>query len=319
MVGVYIPPQANATTAIGALADQITTVDNSNPDSLVLILGDFNHTTLSKELPKYKRQVTCATREGETLDLCYSTIREAYHAVPRAPLGFSDHAMLYLLPSYRQKLKRVKPCVRNIKHWDDESILRLQGCLACTDWDSFRFASNDIHEYADTVTSYIDVCQDLCIPQKSVKVFGNDKPWFTKNQKNKLKQKEEAFKIGDRALYKKAKYGVEKAITDIRRKLEGQFLSNDTRSVWQGLQCITGYKQKHSIPGFESATPDNFNHFYARFDRQNLTPTSVSLPDPAVSLPPPFTFQEHEVRKLLKQQSSRKAAGPDNVSTSTLK
>jgi hypothetical protein len=49
MVGVYIPPQANATTAIGALADQITTVDNSNPDSLVLILGDFNHTTLSKE------------------------------------------------------------------------------------------------------------------------------------------------------------------------------------------------------------------------------------------------------------------------------
>ena len=154
-------------------------------------------------------------------------------------------------------------------------------------------------------------------------MFGNDKPWFTKNLKIKLKQKEEAFKSGDRALYKKAKYGVEKAIrgakTDYRRKLEGQFLSNDTRSVWQGLQCITGYKQKHSIPGFESATPDKFNHFYARFDRQNLTPTSVSLPDPAVPLPPPFTVQEHEVRKLLKQQSSRKAAGPDNVSTSTLK
>ena len=89
--------------------------------------------------------------------------------------------------------------------------------------------------------------------------------------------------------------------------------------MWQGLQCITGYKQKHSIPGFESATPDNFNNFYARFERQNLTPTSVSLPDPAVPLPPPLTVQEHEVRKLLKQQSSRKAAGQDNVSTSTLK
>ena len=86
MVGVYIPPQANATTAIGALADQITTVENSNPDSFVLILGDFNHTTLSKELPKYKQQVTCAMREGKTLDLCYSTIREPYHAVPCTPL-----------------------------------------------------------------------------------------------------------------------------------------------------------------------------------------------------------------------------------------
>ena len=50
-----------------------------------------------------------------------------------------------------------------------------------------------------------------------------------------------------------------------------------------------------------------------------IGPLHVSLLDPAVPLPPPFTVQEHEVRKLLKQQSSRKAAGPDNVSTSTLK
>ena len=45
---------------------------------------------------------------------------------------------------------------------------------------------------------------------------------------------------------------------------------------------------------------------------------SVSLSDSAVPLPPPSTVQEHEVRKLLKQQSSRKAACPE-VSTSTLK
>ena len=172
-------------------------------------------------------------------------------------------------------------------------------------------------------SSYISFCQDLCIPQKSVKVFGNDKPSFTKNLQIKLKQKEEVFKSGDRALYKNVKYGVEKAIrgakTDYRRKGESQFLSNDTRSVWQGIQCITGYKQKHSITGFESATADNFKNLCVHFDRQNLTPTSASLPDPAVPLPPPFTVQGHEVRKLLKQQSSRKAAGPDNVSTLTLK
>ena len=49
------------------------------------------------------------------------------------------------------------------------------------------------------------------------------------------------------------------------------------------------------------------------------TPISVRLPDPAVPLPPPFNVQEHEVRKQFNQQSSRKAPGPDNVSTSTLK
>ena len=45
----------------------------------------------------------------------------------------------------------------------------------------------------------------------------------------------------------------------------------------------------------------------------------ISLPEPAVPLPPPFNVQEHEVRTLFKQQSSRKAAGHDNVFTSTLK
>ena len=105
------------------------------------------------------------------------------------------------------------------------------------------------------------------------------------------------------------KKAIRGAKTDYRRKFEGKFLSNDTRSVWQGLQFITGYKQNHSIPGFESATPDNFNNFYARFDRQNLTPTSVSLPDPAVPLPPPSTLhcsraRGEETTQATEQQES---------------
>jgi len=65
---VYIPLQASPTAAIGALAAQITAVENANPDSFVLILGDFNHITLSRDLPKYKQHVKCATREGKTLN-----------------------------------------------------------------------------------------------------------------------------------------------------------------------------------------------------------------------------------------------------------
>ena len=42
--------------------------------------------------------------------------------------------------------------------------------------------------------------------------FAKDKPWFTGSLKAKLKAKEDAYKSGDRALYKKAKYKVQKAI-----------------------------------------------------------------------------------------------------------
>ena len=52
-------------------------------------------------------------------------------------------------------------------------------------------------------------------------MFGNEKALFIRNLKMKLKQKEEAFKSGDRAQYKNAKYDVERAIraakTDKRR------------------------------------------------------------------------------------------------------
>ena len=110
---------------------------------------------------------------------------------------------------------------------------------------------------------------------------------------------------------------------------------------------VTSYllaTSKSSTSGFDSATRDNFNNFYARFDRQNSTSMSVILPEPAchsllpslhatpsslhcVPPPPPDpvchsvlpSLQEHEVTKLYKRQRSRKATDPDNVSTSTLK
>jgi len=55
---------------------------------------------------------------------------------------------------------------------------------------------------------------------------------------------------------------------------------------------------------------DWYGNFYARFDRQNSTPVSVSLAD----LAPAFPSPEHDVRK----QSSRKAAGPGKHATVTL-
>ena len=58
-------------------------------------------------------------------------------------------------------------------------------------------------------------------------MFANDKPWFTGSLKAKQKAKEDAYKSGDRALYKKAKYEVQKAIPgakiEYRRKLENLF------------------------------------------------------------------------------------------------
>ena len=114
--------------------------------------------------PKYKLCIKCPTREENILDHCYTTVSSAYHAVPRAALGLSDHVMVHLIPAYRQKLKLCKPVVRTSKQWTSEAVEDLQACLDCTDWEVFRTASNSLDEYTEAVTSYISFCEDSCVP-----------------------------------------------------------------------------------------------------------------------------------------------------------
>ncbi|KAG7494291.1 hypothetical protein JOB18_027592 [Solea senegalensis] len=187
------------------LADQILCVERINPDSLVIVLGDFNKGNLTRELPKYRQFIKCPTREENILDHCYTTVRDAYHAVPRAALGLSDHIMVHLIPAYRQKLKLCKPVVRTSKKWTSEAVEDLQACLDSTDWDVFRTATNSLDEYTEAVTSYISFCEDCCVPSCTRVSYNNDKPWFSAKLRRLRLDKEEAFRSGDKDRFKEAK------------------------------------------------------------------------------------------------------------------
>ena len=181
---------------------------------------------------------------------------------------------------------------------------------------------SNLDDYVDTVTSYISFCEDLCITQKRTKSFNNNKPWFSPELKIKLQEKEIAFQSGDRSNYKRTMYEwrrcVNLAKSDYKSRLEKQFIDGDTRSVWQGLQTITGYKKKPTLIPSDDFTANSLNQFYARFDRDNNTPVTSTL-DPEVNIPQPFFIENHEVCNMFKRQNIRKSAGPDGVSTATLK
>ena len=114
-----------------------------------------------------------------------------YRSIRRAPLGRSDHAMVYLVPTYKQQLKRVKPTVKTVKQWSVNAMETLRGCFECTDWGVFKEAAADIDEYTETVSDYITFCEGLCIPTKTITIYPNDKPWFNTSIKHKLQVKHE--------------------------------------------------------------------------------------------------------------------------------
>ncbi len=119
-------------------------------------------------MPNYRQHITCPTRDSNILYHCYTIIKTAYHSVPLAALGLSDHCLVHLIPTYRQKLKSAKPVVKTVKRWTNETERALQACHDL-----------NLDELTETVTSYISFCEDMCIPTRTNLTYNNDKPWFT--------------------------------------------------------------------------------------------------------------------------------------------
>ncbi len=164
------------------------------------------------ELPKYRQNITCPTRDSNILDHCYTAIKDAYHSVPRAALGLSDHCLAHLIPTYRQKLKSAKPVLRTVKRWTNEAEQDLKACFDFTDWSVFEATAHNLDELTETVTSYISFCEDMCIPTRTRLPYNNDKPWFTAKLRQLRQAKEDAYRKGDIVLCKQAKYTLEKQI-----------------------------------------------------------------------------------------------------------
>lgn len=134
---VYIPPGANTNAAAELAAQNVHVMLNKYPGAPVFIMGDFNSCKLDSVLPSFEQYVDSPTRKNNVLDLCYGNINNAYTARVQPPLGSADHNIVFLLPQYRQLLKREKPVTYSITQWTEDITAQLQGSFACTDWSIF--------------------------------------------------------------------------------------------------------------------------------------------------------------------------------------
>lgn len=75
IAAAYIPPDANANSAIGHLHGSISSQQSAYPDAVHIIAGDFNSAYLKAVLPKFHQYVKCATREANTLAKVYCNIK----------------------------------------------------------------------------------------------------------------------------------------------------------------------------------------------------------------------------------------------------
>ena len=111
--------------------EQLDNLEKSYPNSTIYALGDFN--SVSINLPRFKQQVTCTTRNDRTLDKCYVTTKaNAYKCYKLPSLGTSDHDAVMMIPKYTPTCKS-QPTYITKQLWSSDNMEKLIDCLEDTD------------------------------------------------------------------------------------------------------------------------------------------------------------------------------------------
>ena len=96
----------------------------------------------------------------------------------------------------------------------------LKCCFEFTNWTVFEEATHGLDKYTDTVTAYLGFCENSHILTTAQVKYSNNKAWFSPELRFRFRfrEKEAAFRSGERILYKEAKNKLDKKIKAANKK-----------------------------------------------------------------------------------------------------
>ncbi len=181
ITSVYIPPQLDTSLALSTLHDELSGYINKHPDAACIIAGDYNKANLKKVIPNFHQHISCPTRGLNTLDHCYTPLKNAYKAHSLPAFGKSDHAAIFLTPEYKQRIVHEPPVEREVTRWSSHSEAMLQASLDDVDWDMFRASSSDVSEFTDVALSFVNTLTEQATETVKIRTFTNQKPWVDRS------------------------------------------------------------------------------------------------------------------------------------------
>ncbi len=177
--------------------------------------------------------------------------------------------------------------------------------------------------YLDTVTCFIRKCVEDIVPTKTIRIYPNQKPWINSDVRATLSAQTSSFKSGNIDDRKRASYDLRKSIKAAKRqyknKVEEQFNTNNARSMWQGINNISGFKgNKPATVNIATSLQDELNTFYARFEADNTAHTESACAAAAEEVSALSIFIA-DVTRSFKRVNICKTVGPDGTPGRLLK
>ncbi len=169
---------------------------NKHPDAAFIIAGDFNKANLKKVNANFHQHISCPTRGLNTLDHCYTPLKNAYKAHSLPAFGKLDHAAIFLTPEYKQRIVQGPPVEREVTRWSSHSEAMLQASLDYVDWDIFRAGSSDVSEFTDVALSFVNTLTEQATETVTIRTFSNQKPWVDRTIRDAVNHRTAAYNAG---------------------------------------------------------------------------------------------------------------------------
>ena len=222
-------------------------LSSDQPNTLVIITGDFNHHTTGFKLKDIfqgnhlKQLVTFKTRDSDTLDWLF-TNRPKLLSVSQLPkVASSDYYTILARPmissEHKPVLKKIES--RDMREWsvlgrsmtekDWYSVLNAESCE-----DKFRLFMMELTSAMDSF-----------LPRKIVKKHPTDRLWISEKPKSLIHKRQSAFlRHGkDSANYKfwrnKVQYEVKKAKNHYYHDKVAQVASTNPSKWWRQIKSLT--------------------------------------------------------------------------------
>ncbi len=154
---------------------------------------------------------------------------------------------------------------------------------------------------------HISVSVRICaLPTRAHLTYNNEKPWFTAKLRQLSQAKEDAYRKGDKVLYKQSKCTLGMKIRVAKRnysgKLRNNLSSSDSASVWKGMKVITRHKTPSLSTLQNQHLADELNEFYCRFEKKTFTPLATP--------PPALQIREDDVAPGLQKEQKKEGSKP---------
>ena len=201
---LYHPPGANNTAMKEHLKSSLEIIETRYPNSGIVLAGDFNQLDFKStaKLFNLKPAINFPTRGINTLDQIFTNLKNFYNqAESGPPFGLSDHVTITIIPAKRVNLRPQKTTIK-VRHKRPSNVASLGRFLLNVPWENILSSLRSSVDKLTTFTEIINYGLNTIMPEKSIKVNPNDRPWMTSHLKRLILQRQKAFALGNNFMFK---------------------------------------------------------------------------------------------------------------------